>query len=63
MTKQCKRHKQEKAITQCERCESRAVCRPARQEDCAHLEFCALADGKVYVCDDFEAPYWERMCA
>lgn len=45
---------------QCERCEL-LYCR--NQEQCAFLEFQAIAAGTVHECPDYQAPWYERVCA
>ena len=45
---------------QCDRCED-LYCK--KQEQCAFLEFTAIAAGTVHICPDYQPPYFERMCA
>ena len=48
------------AVTQCEKC-GRSYCPAAKQEQCAKAECMALARGEVFVCQDREPGYWEKL--
>lgn len=47
---------------QCERCQ-RVYCPESTQHECAYREFVATGEGTLYECREYEAPYWELMCA
>jgi hypothetical protein len=56
-----RRKKQKDRITQCERCSR--ICREGTVQECARLEFEALARGEHYECPEYERNYWDQMAA
>ncbi len=50
------------AAGQCDSC-AVTYCSVSRQQECARQHFMAIAEGTIYECSEFEAGYWQKMCA
>ncbi|CAB4211742.1 hypothetical protein UFOVP1419_15 [uncultured Caudovirales phage] len=50
-----------KAYSQCDKCAT--MCGIVAMATCGRLEFEAIAEGTVHECPEFEAEYWDKLCA